>query len=119
MKKAFFVFMLSAALWGASTVCQAEPTQVDVECHIDDPIGDHPVHRNPTLLPTVFIDGHTLSFENLWGGYELQLLQGNTVVYTTVVVPGMTYVNLPSILSGNYEFRFVAATYYYYGFITL
>lgn len=119
MKRLFAIFMLSAAMCGMSTVCHAEKEEVDVWFSIDNPIGNHPVPRTPALLPTVYIDGFTLSFEDLWGEYELQILQGGTVVYTAMVYPGMTYVNLPTTLSGAYEFRLVADTYYYYGFIDL
>ena len=101
-----------------SIVCEAQK-QVDVNVNIFDPVGTPPLPRTPMLLPTVYIDGFTLSFEDLWGEYELQILQGGTVVYMTMVYPGMTYVNLPTTLSGAYEFRLVADTYYYYGFIDL
>lgn len=116
MRRLLTIILLSAAMCGMSIVCEAQE-QVDV--NIEDPLGDYPVHRTPSLLPTVYIDGFTLSFEDLWGEYELQILQGGTVVYTTMVYPGMTYVNLPITLSGAYEFRLVADTYYYYGFIDL
>jgi len=116
MNRLLTIILLSAAMCGMSTVCEAQE-QVDV--NIYDPYGEFPVHRTPMLLPTVYIDGFTLSFEDLWGEYELQILQGGTVVYTTMVYPAMTYVNLPTTLSGAYEFRLVADTYYYYGFIDL
>lgn len=118
MRKAFIIFMLSAAMCGVSTVCEAEE-EVDVYVGYTDPNQDNPVRRSPALLPTVFIDGYTLSFEDLWGEYLLQIVQDDVVVYSTAIVPGMTYVNLPSTLSGSYEFRFVADTYYYYGYIDL
>ena len=116
MKRLFAIIMLSAAMCGMSTVCNAQDV---VEVNIYDPLGEFPVHRTPSLLPTVFIDDYTLSFENLWGEYMLQIIQGNTVVYSTAIFPGMSSVILPSTLSGTYEFRFVADTYYYYGFINL
>lgn len=119
MKRFFTIIMLSAAMCGVSTVCQAEKEEVDVDIHIWDPVGEHPVHRTPTLLPTVYIDDHTLSFEDLYGGYVLQIVQDGVVVYTTTVIPRMTSVDLPSTLSGSYEFRLVADTYYYYGYIDL
>lgn len=118
MKRLFAIIMLSVAICGMSTVCSAQE-EVEVRVHIDDPLGEHPIHRNPTLLPTIYIDDYTLSFEDLWGEYTLQILQGNTVVYTTLILPGMTSIDLPSTLSGPYEFRIVADTYYYYGFIDL
>ena len=117
MKRFFTIIMLSAVMCGVSTVCQAEKEEVVI--YIDNPLGDYPVHRTPSLLPTVYIDDHTLSFEDLYGGYVLQIVQDGVVVYTTTVIPGMTSVDLPSTLSGSYEFRLVADTYYYYGYIDL
>ena len=119
MKKVLLLFLLSVAIGSTTTVCQADPVQVEVGCHIYDPYGPHPIPRGPVGLPNVYIDDNTLSFENLWGTYVLQILQGSTVVYSTVVPYGTSSVVLPSTLSGNYEFRLVADSYYYYGFITL
>ena len=119
MKKVLLLFLLSVAVGSTTTVCQADPIEVDVRLQFDDPNGPPPIPRTPTILPTVYIDGNTLSFENLWGTYVLQILQGNTVVYSTIVPYGTPSVVLPSTLSGNYEFRLVADSYYYYGYIAL
>jgi hypothetical protein len=119
MKKVIMLFLLSAAMSGVPKICQADPIEVEVGLQIFDPIGTYPFPRGPVGLPNVYIDANTLSFENLWGTYVLQILQGSTVVYTTVVPYGTTSVVLPSTLSGNYEFRLVADSYYYYGYITL
>ena len=115
MKKSIFVFMLAAAMCCMSTVCQAARVRVNIE----DPFGDYPVHRTPTQLPVVYIDGYTLWFEDIWEGYVLQVVQDNIVVYTTSVLPGMSSVDLPSSLSGTYEIRLVTNTHYYYGYIDL
>ena len=62
MNRLLTIILLSAAMCGMSTVCEAQE-QVDV--NIYDPYGEFPVHRTPMLLPTVYIDGFTLSFEDL------------------------------------------------------
>lgn len=113
------LFLLSVAIGSTTTVCKADPVQVDVGYQIFDPIGVPTIPRTPINIPKVFIDGNTMSFENLWGTYVLQILQGSTVVYSTIVSYGTSSVVLPSSLSGNYEFRLVADSYYYYGYIDL
>ena len=119
MKKLFILLMLSVAIGSTTSICKADPIQVDVGYHIFDPIGVPTIPRTPINIPKVFIDDKTMSFENLWGTYVLQILQGSTAVYTTIVPYGTSSVVLPSTLSGNYEFRLVADSYYYYGYIAL
>lgn len=115
MKKRFFVFMLAAAMCGVSTVCQAARVRVNIE----DPFGDYPVHRTPTLLPEVYIDGYTLWFEDISENYQLQIVQNDVVVYSTSVFSGTSSVVLPSALSGSYEIRLISDTHYYIGYIEL
>jgi len=45
--------------------------------------------------------------------------EAGVVAYTAVLPAATTMVTLPATLSGDYEIRFVADTYYYYGYITL
>ena len=110
---------MSFASVSMTAICQASPVQIDVACHINDPLGPYPFPRSPVLLPTAYIDDYTLSFENLWGSYVLQLVQDGETVYTTVIPAGTVSVVLPSTLTGDYEFRLVADSYYYYGNISL
>ena len=119
MEKTLMIIMLSVSMCGLTSVCLADPIKVDVGVEFGDPHQNLPIPRSPAKLPDVYVDGNTLSFENLWGTYVLQILQGSTVVYTTVVPYGTTSVVLPSSLSGNYEFRLVADSYYYYCYISL
>jgi len=119
MKKIILVFLLSVAMSSQTAVCQADPVQVGMECHIYDPIGGYPFPRMPIKLPEVFIDENTLLFDDLWGNFTLQLIQNGVVIYSTAVPAGTATVVLPSTLSGDYELRLVTSTFYFYGYITL
>ena len=119
MRKALLIFMLSAAMCGVTTVAQAARVRVDVGVHFGDPNQDLPVRRTPTLLPEIYIDGNILSFDELCGEFLLEVIQDDTVVYSTIITDGMTSVDLPSSLSGSFEIRFETDTYYYYGYIEL
>ena len=68
--------------------------------------------------------GNTLAPPRPWyiteDDYTLELRDENdVVVYTDYVPAGTTQVVLPSTLSGDFELRLVADTYYYIGYISL
>ena len=52
--------------------------------------------------------------------YTLELRDENgTLVYSSYIPTGTTQIILPTTLSGNFEIRLVADTYYYIGYISL
>ena len=76
--------------------------------------------KTPVQPLVITHNGNVLTFLAQSVDYELQLLDENgLVVYSLFVPAGTTYVVLPTWLIGCFEIRFVAATYYYYGFIEL
>ena len=65
-------------------------------------------------------DDNVLTLPALADDYTLVLLdEDGDVAYTTFVPAGTTTVVLPSTLSGDFELRLVADTYYYRGYIIL
>ena len=65
-------------------------------------------------------DDYVLTLPAFEDDYTLELRDAtDTVVYTTYVAAGTTQVVLPSTLSGDFELRLVAETYYYRGYISL
>jgi hypothetical protein len=65
-------------------------------------------------------DDYVLTFTAFEDDYTLELRDENdVVVYTDYVPAGTTQVVLPSTLSGDFELRLVADTYYYIGYISL
>lgn len=82
------------------------------------------VGNGNTLAPVrpwyITQDDYTLTLPAFEDDFTLELLdEDGLVVYTTYVPAGTTLVVLPSTLSGDFELRFVADTYYYRGYITL
>lgn len=78
----------------------------------------------PTYAPPrpwyITQDGYVLTMPAFEDDYILELRDENdVVVYTDYVPAGTTQIVLPSTLSGDFELRLVADTYYYRGFITL
>ena len=78
----------------------------------------------PTYAPPrpwyITQDGYVLTMPAFEDDYTLELRDENDVlVYTDYVPAGTTQVVLPSTLSGDFELRLVADTYYYIGYINL
>lgn len=94
---------------------------VQIPMHIID---EGPVSSGNTLAPPrpwyITQDDYTLTLPALADDYTLQLLDEDGVVVYSVFVPaGTTLIVLPSTLSGDFELRLVADTYYYRGYISL
>ena len=65
-------------------------------------------------------DDYVLTMPAFEDDYILELRDENdVVVYTDYVPAGTTQIVLPSTLSGDFELRLVADTYYYIGYIML
>lgn len=65
-------------------------------------------------------DDYVLTLPAFEDDFTLELRDENDViVYTDYVPAGTTQVVLPSTLSGDFELRLVADTYYYIGYISL
>ena len=78
----------------------------------------------PTYAPPrpwyITQDDYTLTMPAFEDDFTLELLdEDGVVVYSAFVPAGTTMIVLPSTLSGDFELRLVADTYYYRGYITL
>ena len=74
--------------------------------------------RSPDL--SVSIQSHSLFFSNVDEEVTLMLYDNNgELVFTTVIYPTTTQVDLPANLLGDYELRLVADDHYYVGYIVI
>lgn len=83
-----------------------------------------PAHSGNTKSPDIPLvltqDDNILTLPATPVDYTLVLYDENgTVTYSTLLPAGTTQVILPTTLSGTYEIRLVAETYYYIGYIEL
>jgi len=95
--------------------------QIDLSVQAIDPeaVGNH-TPRSPICPPTVYLDGHTLTFESSHPGYTLQLVDSNDdVVYSVFVPAGTTTVFLPSTYVGDYTLQLLWGDWMFYGWIQL
>ena len=77
--------------------------------------GDHPLPKFPILIPEVYLDGHTLSFDAAIEGCEVRLLDANeNVVFTDFIEENQTSLILPSTLTGIFELQIIRGNIIFY-----
>ena len=70
--------------------------------------------------PSVSIQSHSLFFSNVDEEMTLMLYDNNgDLVFTIVIYPTTTQVDMPANLLGDYELRLVADDRYYVGYIVI
>lgn len=116
MQKVMMVTLLLTA-WSLSSY----GSSVQISMHI---IKDSGPEGGNTLAPPrpwyITQDDYVLTMPAFEDDFTLELLDEDGVVVYSVYVPaGTTMIVLPSTLSGDFELRLVADTYYYRGYITL
>lgn len=115
-KKLFLIVVLLSG-WGANTLWAGH----QIPMHI---INESPAGHTGSLAPPrpwyITQDDYVLTLPAFEEDYTLELRDENdVVVYTDYVPAGTTQIVLPSTLSGDFELRLVADTYYYIGYINL
>ena len=125
--------MLSIVLTGSMATEQMTGVQVPLTVMANgagnpNPSSGHGSRpRTPVQAPTVYLDGHTLTFLYAFSeDIEVQLLDPDTldddeptVVYSTAMYAGAQTVNLPTTYTGDYVLRLVVGSWYFIGEITL
>ena len=107
-----------------SAFADGEPEQVELQVSIEDPttpIGGPrkaPPCPSAVQIPTVFLDGFTLYFDEPCNGCTLQLVdEDEEIVYSVVLPNGTTEWELPEFASGEYELQIIRGKYCFYGWI--
>lgn len=124
MKKKIVLFVMGMAAFVCSSYAtileQSIVEEIPLSVRIEDPVnGGNPVPRTPVLVPTVSLDGYTLSYDASCWGDTLQLVQDGVIVYSTVIPSNANSMILPSYLSGKYELQIIRGNLCFYGDITL
>ena len=78
--------------------------------------GQHtPLPKSPILIPAVYLDGHTLSFDAAIEGCEVRLLdEYENVIFTDFIEENQTSLILPSILTGTLELQIIRGNIIFY-----
>lgn len=114
-----FLLILALVMGGACLSKAFAGNQIPMQIIDKGGVG----HGN-TLAPPrpwyITQDDYVLTLPAFEDDFTLELRDENDViVYTDYVPAGTTQVVLPSMLSGDFELRLVADTYYYRGYINL
>ena len=76
--------------------------------------------KSEPLPLLITLEDYTITLPATDVDYTLELRDENgTLVYSSYIPTGTTQIVLPTTLSGNFEIRLVADTYYYIGYISL
>lgn len=121
MKKRLCMAILWLVFGGAlfSTAYADDPIDVTLQF-----VNEKEISQGNTKTPTpplvINQDGNVLTLPATPVDYMLELRDENGIlVYYTFIPQGTTQIVLPSTLSGDFEIRLVADTYYYIGYLTL
>ena len=95
--------------------------QINLSVQAIDPTAmGNQIPRTPICPPTVYLNGHTLTFETTLSDYTLQLVDSSDdVVYSVFVPAGTTTVILPSTYVGNYTLQLFWGDWMFYSWIQL
>lgn len=116
MKK---VMLVALFLTGGGVFCLGVPVQVSMQIINQSSGGAGPTYAPPRPW-YITQDDYVLTMPAFEDDLTLELRDENdVVVYTAYVPAGTTMIVLPSMLSGDFELRLVADTYYYRGYISL
>ena len=117
MKKYLFLIFLLVGSIVPQTISASQNIPMQI-------IDETPIGPGAPLAPPrpwyITQDDYTLSMPAFEDDFTLELLDEDDVVVYSVYVPaGTTQIVLPSTLSGDFELRLEADTYYYRGYISL
>ena len=113
------LFLLAVLLTGWCVSSFSFPVQISMQIIRSSGPGGGSTLAPPRPL-YITQDDYVLTLPAFEEDYTLELRDENdVVVYTDYVPAGTTQVVLPSTLSGDFELRLVADTYYYIGYFSL
>lgn len=114
MKKLLFMAVL---LLGGTIFTTASANNIPLQIINEDGISEGNTKTPPFVISQ---DGNILTLPATLVDYTLELRDEiGTVVYSAYIPASTTQIILPTTLSGTFEIRLVATTYYYVGYITL
>ena len=130
MKKVFFVSALLSCFLNTNSIASSIVPKTDgmieisLNCQTINPTNiNKGTHRTPPQIPNIYFEASssTVYFENPCYECTLELVVPgtNTVVYSYNIPDGDDTVQLPTYLSGEYEFHIHRGNYCFWGMIEL
>jgi len=116
MKKLLFTLMCLSA-WSKAPV-YADGNQVELQMGIIDDVPLTPGNgKAPMRKPTIYQECYTLTLPSSHPEYTINIIQGEDVVFSTIIPEGVVTYELPAYLTGDYTIQFVSGNFCFYGFI--
>lgn len=118
MKK-FLLFLVCLSLLN-STFAFAEQEEIPLIGGWVDNTPSYPGKgKAPMRMPTIYIDGYTLSLSPSHPEYIIDILQDDEIVYSSVIPEGVVTFDLPQYLEGECIIQFVTERFCFTGYIEL
>lgn len=116
MKK-YLVLLLCLFVWTSNSVF-AGGNPIGLDLQIVDETPNHPGNsKAPMRMPRIYQDGYTLILSSSHPEYLINIMEGDEVVFSSVIPEGVAAFELPAYLSGEYTIQFVSGRFCFYGLI--
>lgn len=113
MKK-LFLMLLCMTAWNSHI--HAEKQMVELEINIID---DHPVcpgkGKAPLRVPTIYQEEYTLYLPSFHPEYLINIVQGEEIVFTSIIQENVTEYEMPAYLEGECQILFIYGRFYFSG----
>ena len=107
MKKLLFMLLCLSALGNAPIY--ANGNQVELQTGIIDDVPMTPGYgKAPMRKPAIYQEGFTLTLSSSHPEYLINIMEGDEVVFSSVIPEGVAAFELPAYLSGEYTIQFVS-----------
>lgn len=118
MKK-LFIIILCLSAWSSNPV-YADGNQMELQMGIIDDVPMTPDHsKAPMRMPRIYQDGYTLTLSSSHSEYLINIVEGEDVVFSSIIPEGVVTYELPSYLSGEYTIQFISGRFCFYGIVNL
>ena len=116
MKKLLFMLLCLSAR--SNTPAYADGNQINLYLSVIDdcPTGHH-YGKAPIRMPYIHQDGYTLALSNIHPEYIINIIQGEEVLFSTIIPEGVVTYELPTYLTGECTIQFVSGSFSFYGLI--
>lgn len=75
--------------------------------------------KAPLRMPRIYRDGYTLTLSSSHPEYLINIVQGENVVFSSIIPEGVVTYELPSYLLGEYTIQFISGRFCFYGIVNL
>lgn len=109
--------LLCVTAWSSTPVLADNNPIGLVMGDIDDSPAMHGKGKMPMRMPRIYQDGYTLTLSSSHPEYLINIMEGDEILFSSVIPEGVATFELPAYLSGEYTIQFVSGRFRFYGLI--